>query len=119
MLKQSNAKNLDDQSQEQVEITLQDIEVSSIEQLFAQPIPAFKETLKKCLAANSKEIARLANLNNKILQCLERIDQHDQEQEKTSGLIDDQRNSSKVSLISSMVLRVIFSKKMQVLLTND
>jgi hypothetical protein len=62
-------------------LTLQDIKdtkENSIEQLLVQPIPAFKETLQKMLAANNKEIARLTKLNKKILECLDRIEQQEQ-----------------------------------------
>jgi hypothetical protein len=83
-------------SQKKAKWTLRDIEVNSIEQLLAQPIPAFKETLKKLLIANNEEIARLTNLNKKILECL---DQQDQKNgigvSSSAGL----QTPSKVSLI--------------------
>jgi hypothetical protein len=87
-------------SQKKKKLTLQDIEVNSIEQLLAQPIPAFKETLKKLLIANNEEIAHLTNLNKKILECLDRIDQ--QELKNVPGVAKvsaDLQTPSKVSLI--------------------
>jgi hypothetical protein len=97
MSKRLNAENLGNQSQKKVKLTLQDIEENSIDQLIAQPSPAFKETLKKMLAANNEEIARLANLNKKILECLEKIDQQDQKNGIGAGVV--QQSASKVSLI--------------------
>jgi hypothetical protein len=85
MPKRLNDENLGNQSQKKVKWTLQDIEENSIDQLIAQPSPAFKETLEKLLATNneaiashSEKIARLTSLNEKILECLERIDEQDQ-----------------------------------------
>jgi hypothetical protein len=86
MPKRLNEENLGNQSQKKVKLTLQNIEVNSIDQLIGQPTPAFKETLENLLAANNEEIgshsekiARLTNLNRKILECLERIDEQNQE----------------------------------------
>jgi hypothetical protein len=85
MPKRLNDGNMGNQSQKKAKLTLQDIEVNSIDQLIAQPTPAFKETLENLLAANNEEIAshsekiaRLTNLNRKILECLEKIDEKDQ-----------------------------------------
>jgi hypothetical protein len=80
--------------QKMTKLTLQDIEVNSIEQLIAQPIPAFKETLKKMLTDNNEEIARLTKLNRKILKCLDRIDE--QCQQIVRVVPDDQQNTSRV-----------------------
>jgi hypothetical protein len=96
MPKRLNDENLGHQSQKKAKWTLQDIEVSSIDQLIAQPSPEFKETLEKLLAANNKEIARLTSLNEKILECLDRID----EQEQKNGI----GASSKVSSFHFFVL---------------
>jgi hypothetical protein len=96
--------------QENANLTLQDIEENSIEQLVAQSSPAFKQSLKKLLIANNEEIARLANFNKKILECLERIDQ--QEQENFTGVPGcsavAQQNQSKVGLISIILFSHIF-----------
>jgi hypothetical protein len=81
--------------QKMAKLTLQDIEVNSIELLIAQPISRFKETLEKMLAGNNEEIARLSKLNKKILKCLDRIDK--QEQTKLRVVPDDQQNTSRVS----------------------
>jgi hypothetical protein len=78
MPKRLNDENLRNQSQKKVKWTSQDIEENSIDQLIAQPSPEFKEILEKLLAANNKEIARLTELNEKILECLDRIDEQDQ-----------------------------------------
>jgi hypothetical protein len=79
MPKRSSAKSPKNQSQKKAKLTLQEIEEKSIDQLFAQPIPvpAFKESLEKLLAANNEEIARLTQLNDKILECLDRIYQQE------------------------------------------
>jgi hypothetical protein len=69
----------DGQSQEKVKLALQLLEEISIDQIIGNLDPAYKETFKKLLAANNKEIARLANLNNKILECLDSIEQQEQE----------------------------------------
>jgi hypothetical protein len=99
MPKRLNDENLGNQSQKKVKWTLQDIEVNSIDQLIAEPSPALKETLEKMLAANNEEItshnekiARLTDLNEKILECLDRIDE--QEQKNGFGV------SSKVSFLT-------------------
>jgi hypothetical protein len=75
-------------SKEKAKLTLQDIEENSIDQLFAQPIPAFKGTVKKLLAANCEEIAHLTNLNIKMLKCLDRIDQQEQEDGGVASGVD-------------------------------
>jgi hypothetical protein len=77
-------------------LTLQDIEVNSIDQLIDQPSPAFKETLEKMLTDNNEEIARLDKLNKKILECLEMVDE--QEQTKLRVVPGDQQNTSRVGL---------------------
>jgi hypothetical protein len=100
MPKRLDKQKLEGQCQEKYKLSLQDIEENSIEQLLAQPSPAFKETLKKMLTDNNEEIARLANLNKKILECLEGIDQ--QNQENLAGV------PSKVSVISIMLFTFIF-----------
>jgi hypothetical protein len=82
--------------QKMAKLTLQEIEVNSIEQLIAHPFLAFKESLKKMLADNNEEITRLAKLNKKILECLDRIDQQDQT--KLRVVPDDQQNTSRVGL---------------------
>jgi hypothetical protein len=84
----SDDEDWDFQFQEKSKLTLQYIEENSVDQLIAQPSPAFKETLKKMLTANNEEIVRLGKLNIKILECLERFDEQDQEKA--------QQNSSKV-----------------------
>jgi hypothetical protein len=56
---------------------VQHLEAASTEQLIAQPLPASKEVLNELLAANNEEIARLANLNTKILLLLNRPEQPD------------------------------------------
>jgi hypothetical protein len=78
MPKRLNEENLGNQLQKKVKWTLQDIEVNSIDQLIAQASPAFKETLEKMLTDNNEKIARLTDLNEKILECLDRIDEQDQ-----------------------------------------
>jgi uncharacterized iron-regulated protein len=78
MPKRLNEENLGNLSQKKVKWTLQDIEMNSIDQLIAQPNPAFKETLENLLADNNKEIARLTSLNEKIQECFDRIDGQDQ-----------------------------------------
>jgi hypothetical protein len=98
MEKQVGDENLKDQSQKKTKWTLQDIEENSIDQLIAQPIPAFKETLEKLLADNNEEIARLINLNEKIPRCLDRIDQNEQENAAIVVSVA-QQNTSKVSYI--------------------
>jgi hypothetical protein len=103
MPKRLNEENLGHQSQKKVKWTLQDIEVNSIDQLIGQPTPALKETLENLLADNNEEIAshsekiaRLTSLNEKILECLDRIDEEDQK-----NLIEV---SSKVSFLAFLVL---------------
>ncbi len=102
MPKRLKEGDLGSQSRLRAKLTMQDIEENSIEQLIVQPIPAFKETLKKLLADNCEEIARLANLNKKILECLDRIDQQDQENVTRTGVPTSvnvaEQNTSKVSL---------------------
>jgi hypothetical protein len=77
-----NDENEGTQSQIQAKLTLQDIEENSIEQLFAQSRSGFKETLENLLAVNNAEIARLTNISEKILECLDKIEQ--QEESKVS-----------------------------------
>jgi hypothetical protein len=101
-----NNENFEQHSQEKAKLSLHDIEVNSIDPLIAQPSPAFKETLKKLLAANNEEIvsycekiARSAKLNKKILECLDRIDQQDLERTNIAsraGVV--QQNTAKVSI---------------------
>ncbi len=102
MPKRLKESDLGNQSQVRAKWTLQDIEENSVDQLIVQPIPAFKETLKKLLADNCEEIARLANLNKKILECLDRIDQQDKENVTRTGVATSadvaEQNTSKVSL---------------------
>jgi hypothetical protein len=91
------SKRLEAQSQRKTKLTLKDIEENSIDQLMDKPIPAFKETLKKMLSTNCEEIARLTNLNIKILKCLDRIDEQDQENGNGVGVAKvTQRNNSQV-----------------------
>jgi hypothetical protein len=103
MPKRSIAENLDFKSQKKTKLTLQDIEENSIDQLFAQPIPAFQKTLEKLLAANNEEITRLTNLNEKILKCLDRIDQDSQQANIEAAVgadeIVQEQKLSRVSLI--------------------
>jgi hypothetical protein len=103
MPRQVNEVDLESQFQMEAKLTLKDLEENSIDQLIAQPSQEFKETLKKLLITNNEEIARLANLNKKILECLERIDQQNQEVniEPASGVNVVQQNTSKVSLSQS------------------
>jgi hypothetical protein len=93
MPKQLNETSL---HQKMAKLTLQDIEENSIDQLIAQPSPGFKETLKNILADNCEEIARLTNLNLKILKCLDRTDQQDQD--NVPGVCVVTENTTKVSL---------------------
>jgi hypothetical protein len=93
MPKRSNEKNLGVQAHMKAKLTLRDIEENSIDQLIAQPTEAVKETLENWLAANTGEIARLgeeitrlSNLNIKILECLDRIGQQDQEDTGADGI---------------------------------
>jgi transcription antitermination factor NusA-like protein len=72
MPKRLNDENLGNQSQKKIKWTLQDIEVNSIDQLIAQPSPAFKETLEKLLATNNEEIA---SHSEKIVRLIDEQDQ--------------------------------------------
>jgi hypothetical protein len=102
MPKRCKAKSLKKQSQKKQGLTLQDIEENSIDQLMTKPSPALMKTLKKMLGDNNEEIASLTNLNKKILECLDRIDQQDEEANigVASEVYVVLQNSSKVSLIS-------------------
>ncbi len=77
-----NDENEGTQSQIQAKLTLQELEENSIEQLFAQSRSGFKETLENLLTVNNAEIARLTNISEKILECLDKIEQ--QEESKVS-----------------------------------
>ncbi len=68
------------------------------------PFQHSKKPSSNILATNNEEIARLANLNNKILKCLDRIDQQEQDDVASAA----QHNSRKVCFILNCLTIAIF-----------
>jgi hypothetical protein len=96
------------ETQETEELSIHDLQSTSIDQLFARPIPNLQESLKKLLASNQEDIARLESLWNqrihikhKILEGLERIERKQEinrsgGQENGTASLPDYREFHKV-----------------------